>query len=97
MQTMAPPMQYILQRLQVQLYIKIIMFSDLTILEESIEDWPVCDCLIAFYSKGFPLEKAIDYVQLRKPLVFNDLEMQFSLMDRYKNFTLGLKNQKWLF
>ena len=58
------------------------MFNDKTILEESIEDWPICDCLIAFYSNGFPLRKAIDYVKLRKPLVFNDLEVQYSLMDR---------------
>lgn len=79
---MAPPMQNILHRLQVSPYIKIVMFKDQTILEETIADWPICDCLIAFYSKGFPLTKAIEYVKLRKPLVFNDLEIQFSLMDR---------------
>ena len=82
MQTLAPPMQNILERLQVQDYIKIVMFTQKTILEEPIENWPICDCLIAFYSHGFPLKKAIEYVNLRKPLVFNDLEMQFPLMDR---------------
>lgn len=76
-------MQNILQRIQVQDYIKVIMFSDATILEDPIEDWPLCDCLIAFFSKGFPLNKAIDYVKLRKPLVINDLEMQILLIDRY--------------
>lgn len=79
---MAPPMQNILQRIQVKDYIKVVMFDDQTILEQPVEEWPVCDCLIAFYSKGFPLTKAIEYVKLRRPLVFNDLEMQFSLMDR---------------
>ena len=58
------------------------MFMEKTILEEPIENWPICDCLIAFYSNGFPIEKTMKYVALRNPLVFNDLEMQYSLMDR---------------
>ena len=82
LQTAAQPMQNILQRLQVP-YIKIILFSDRVILEDPIEEWPLCHCFIAFFSKGFPLDKAIDYVKLRQPLVINDLEMQYSLMDRY--------------
>ena len=81
-QTMTPPMRNVLERLKVQDYIRIVMFTEKTILEEPVEKWPMCNCLIAFYSKGFPLDKAIEYVKLRKPLVFNDLEMQFSLMDR---------------
>ncbi len=83
---MAPPMQNILERFKLQDYIKIEMFSDKIILEHPIEEWPICDCLIAFFSKGFPLEKAINYVSLRKPLVINDLEMQYSLMDRYGTY-----------
>ncbi len=82
-QTMAPPMQNILQRLQVPNYIQVILFSNQTILEEAVENWPTCDCFIAFFSAGFPLDKAHQYVKLRKPLVINDLEMQYLLMDRY--------------
>ena len=76
-------MMNILSRMREHDYVEIIMFSDDVILNSPIEHWPVCDCLIAFFSKGFPLDKASDYVKLRKPLVLNDLQMQYSLMDRY--------------
>ena len=44
------------------------------------QEWPECDALIAFFSKGFPLEKAQEYAALRKPLVFNDLKKQEGLL-----------------
>ncbi|KAJ3103187.1 hypothetical protein HDU97_010320 [Phlyctochytrium planicorne] len=48
----------------------------------NIEHWPTCDFLISFFSNGFPLEKAIRYVKLRRPFCINDLRMQQVLMDR---------------
>lgn len=38
--------------------------------------------LISFFSDGFPLDKAIAYHKLRKPLSINDLPMQKILWDR---------------
>jgi hypothetical protein len=33
--------------------------------QEPVEKWPICDCLIAFHSRGFPLQKSIAYAKLR--------------------------------
>lgn len=79
-------MQEILNRMSAFDCVDIFVFPDDTIVNIPVEDWPICDCLISFYSKGFPLEKAIDYAKLRKPFSLNDLEMQFALLDRFVNF-----------
>ncbi|XP_065883537.1 inositol hexakisphosphate and diphosphoinositol-pentakisphosphate kinase 2-like isoform X2 [Dysidea avara] len=75
------PMKSILERLQ-HPNIEIVVFSESVILNDPIEDWPICDCLIAFFSVGFPLGKAVKYAKLRKPLLINDLESQYDLLDR---------------
>ena len=82
-QTLAPPMQSILSRLHNYDHVKIEVFSDDTILNAPVSQWPLCDCLVAFFSKGFPLQKATEYVKLRNPFLFNDLSLQYALQDRY--------------
>jgi inositol hexakisphosphate/diphosphoinositol-pentakisphosphate kinase len=55
-------MQNILQRLNVNGEFEIVYFTQKVILEDPVDNWPEVDCLIAFFSTGFPLLKAIEYV-----------------------------------
>uniref|UniRef100_A0AAR5P9Z2 Inositol hexakisphosphate and diphosphoinositol-pentakisphosphate kinase n=1 Tax=Dendroctonus ponderosae TaxID=77166 RepID=A0AAR5P9Z2_DENPD len=82
--TQSKPMKEILTRLQEFEYIKVIVFQEDCILQKPVEEWPVCDCLISFHSKGFPLDKAIQYAQLHNPYVINNLHMQYDIQDRRK-------------
>ncbi|XP_055711882.1 inositol hexakisphosphate and diphosphoinositol-pentakisphosphate kinase isoform X38 [Phlebotomus papatasi] len=82
------PMKEILTRLQEFEYIKIVVFPEDVILKDPVEKWPICDCLISFHSKGFPLEKAVNYAQLRKPYVINNLHTQYDIQDRRKVYSI---------
>nr|XP_033785057.1 inositol hexakisphosphate and diphosphoinositol-pentakisphosphate kinase 2 isoform X2 [Geotrypetes seraphini] len=76
------PMNEILERLSMFKYITVIIFEEDFILNELVENWPLCDCLISFHSKGFPLDKAVAYSKLRNPFVINDLNLQYQIQDR---------------
>ncbi|KAJ3289193.1 hypothetical protein HDU79_004252 [Rhizoclosmatium sp. JEL0117] len=76
------PMRNILNRMISNHNLQVVVFGDKVILDEDIHHWPTCHFLISFFSTGFPLEKAIEYVKLRRPFCINNLEMQKVLMDR---------------
>ncbi|XP_017293956.1 inositol hexakisphosphate and diphosphoinositol-pentakisphosphate kinase 2 isoform X7 [Kryptolebias marmoratus] len=76
------PMTQILERLCKFEYITVVIFPEDVILNEPVDKWPLCDCLISFHSKGFPLDKAVSYAKLRNPLLINDLNMQYYIQDR---------------
>ena len=67
-------------------FVEIVIFEEETILHAPIEEWPIVDVLMGWYSDGtllqacynigYPLDKAISYVELRKPYSLNDLSMQ---------------------
>ncbi|XP_038640003.1 inositol hexakisphosphate and diphosphoinositol-pentakisphosphate kinase 2 isoform X4 [Scyliorhinus canicula] len=76
------PMTQILERLCKFEYISVVIFNEDVILNEPVENWPMCDCLTSFHSKGFPLDKAVAYAKLRKPVLINDLNMQYYIQDR---------------
>ncbi|XP_063066203.1 inositol hexakisphosphate and diphosphoinositol-pentakisphosphate kinase 2 isoform X5 [Engraulis encrasicolus] len=76
------PMKEILERLCLFKYITVVTLEEEVILNEPVENWPQCDCLISFHSKGFPLDKAVAYEKLRNPFVINDLDLQYCIQDR---------------
>lgn len=83
------PMKEILRRLEDYFeFIKTLVFEESVILNKSIEEWPLCDCLISFHSKGFPLSKAIEYARLRRPFLVNDLDIQYDIQDRRKVYKI---------
>ncbi|CAM9861206.1 unnamed protein product, partial [Sphacelaria rigidula] len=67
---------------------QVLVFGDSCILDDPVEEWPMCDCLIAFYSDGFPSDKAREYVKLRQPYALNNLEMEDVLHDRRRVYDL---------
>ncbi|XP_008168707.1 inositol hexakisphosphate and diphosphoinositol-pentakisphosphate kinase 1 isoform X8 [Chrysemys picta bellii] len=76
------PMTQILERLCKFEYITVVIMGEDVILNEPVENWPSCDCLISFHSKGFPLDKAVAYAKLCNPFLINDLDMQYYIQDR---------------
>lgn len=77
------PMHEILGRLEKFMQMQTMIFDEDVILNKPIEEWPIVDVLISFFSAGFPLDKAIEYTKLRQPFVINDLESQYTLLDRW--------------
>ena len=94
------PMVEILSRLDEDLFC-VVFFGDDTILNQPIEEWPECHFLVAFFSKGFPLQKAKEYVTLRRPFLLNELDMQGTLQDRRRVYDLleasGIDTPKHVF
>ena len=76
-------MQNILNLLPQQ-EISIIIFKENIIFDKPIEEWPIVDALIIFFSDGFPYKKGLKYVNYRNPFLINDFEMQKIFWDRRK-------------
>eukprot|EP00499_Haloplacidia_sp_CaronLabIsolate_P011359 CAMPEP_0196773430 /NCGR_PEP_ID=MMETSP1104-20130614/2759_1 /TAXON_ID=33652 /ORGANISM="Cafeteria sp., Strain Caron Lab Isolate" /LENGTH=338 /DNA_ID=CAMNT_0042143577 /DNA_START=8 /DNA_END=1021 /DNA_ORIENTATION=+ len=85
------PMQAILAMLPAREFV-IVPFGNDVILNKPVEEWPVVDALLAFFSSGFPLNKAERYVALREPLLINDVTTQRILLDRRKVYRLLEEN-----
>lgn len=69
-------------------YVVEMSLTFLCFFQEPVENWPVCDCLISFHSKGFPLDKAVAYANCFRPFIINDLHMQYDIQDRRKVYSI---------
>lgn len=82
------PMKEIVKRLENFTRLQIVIFEEDVILNSPVQEWPVVNAFISFFSSGFPLDKAIAYKNLRQPFVVNNLEMQYILQDRTEVYRL---------
>eukprot|EP00658_Telonema_sp_P-2_P052679 TRINITY_DN4091_c0_g2_i1.p1 TRINITY_DN4091_c0_g2~~TRINITY_DN4091_c0_g2_i1.p1 ORF type:complete len:837 (-),score=221.40 TRINITY_DN4091_c0_g2_i1:55-2565(-) len=80
------PMKEILRRMGRYNDFEIVVFEEDMILNQPVDQWPRCDALLSWFSTGFPLDKAIEYADLRRPFLVNDLRSQWILQDRRKVF-----------
>ena len=78
---LSKPMQSIMKNLKAYQELKVVEFRE-EVLKLPIDKWPKCDVLISFFSSGFPIEKALNYVNTYKPIQINDLAYQKKLWDR---------------
>lgn len=60
----------------------IIYFHEELIFNKKIQEWPIVEALITFYSDGFPFQKVKEYCELRKPFLINDISKQQILWNR---------------
>ena len=79
-----PHMKNILDNFKTFEDFEIVIFTEEIIFKTEIDSWPLVDALIIFYSDGFPYNKALKYINLRKPFLINDFEMQKVFWDRVK-------------
>ena len=83
-------MQKILKNIKKFEDFKLVYFTEDLIFCEDIENWPIVESMIVFFSTGFPFNKTLDYIKLRKPFLVNDFESQKIFWDR-REITKKLK------
>ena len=74
-------MQKILKNIKKFDEFKLIYFSEDLIFDKDIENWPIVESMIVFFSTGFPYNKVLEYIKLRKPFLVNDFESQKIFFD----------------
>ena len=88
----SPHMQQILEFIQNFNDFELIEFTEDLIFNEEVEKWPIVESMIVFFSSGFPYSKVLKYINLRKPFLPNNFEMQKIFWDRIKVMTMLKEN-----
>ena len=88
----SPHMQQILEFISNFNDFELIEFTEEIIFNEEVEKWPIVESMIVFFSTGFPYSKVLKYINLRKPFLPNNFEMQKIFWDRIKVMTMLKEN-----
>ena len=80
--TKSRAMDEIITRLRKPVNFEVVIFKESMIKNQPVEEWPHCTVLLAWFSAGFPLDKAQAYRDLHNPIVLNDIDMQWTIMNR---------------
>ena len=88
----SPHMQQILDFIKEFNDFELVEFKEEMLFNEDIEKWPVVESMIVFYSTGFPYSKVLKYINLRKPFLPNDFEIQKVFWDRIQVMNLLKEN-----
>ena len=88
----SPHMQQILEFIEGFKDFILIEFTEDLIFNEVVEKWPIVESMIVFFSSGFPYSKVLKYINLRKPFLPNNFEMQQIFWDRIKVMTMLKEN-----
>ena len=88
----SPHMQQILEFIKDFNDFELIEFHEEMIFNVEVEKWPIVEAMIVFYSTGFPYSKVLKYINLRKPFLPNDFEIQKVFWDRIKVMNLLKEN-----
>ena len=88
----SPHMQQILEFIDNYNDFELIEFTEELIFNEDVEKWPIVEAMIVFFSTGFPYSKVLKYINLRKPFLPNNFEMQKIFWDRIKVMTMLKEN-----
>ena len=88
----SPHMQQILEFIDNFNDFELIEFTEELIFNEDVEKWPIVESMIVFFSTGFPYSKVLKYINLRKPFLPNNFEMQKIFWDRIKVMTMLKEN-----
>ena len=76
-------MQAMLARFEEMKVFEIVVFAEDIILNTPASEWPLVDVMIAFFSGGFPLGKAVEYRRLHPHIYYlTDPSSQQVLLDR---------------
>ena len=79
----APTMQKLIAKFESFGMFEVVVFTEDTILNKPPEDWPFVECIIIFFSGGFPLDKACQYQDMHPATYFlTEPSSQVVLLDR---------------